>query len=96
MVELDWLMMCYAAGRVDTKPLVILYGAETPELSAPTLPANIRAIRQEQTVNRSLRIRDVYPGFEFFHPRFRIQGVIKATVNLIIFNPKLQSFVTKL
>ncbi len=35
-----------------------------------------------------LRIRDVYPGFEFFHPRSRIQRVIKATVNLSIFNPK--------
>ena len=60
MVELDWLMMCYAAGRVDTKPLVILYGAETPELASPTLPTNIRAIRQEQrnqSINRSLRIR---------------------------------------
>jgi hypothetical protein len=58
MVELDWLMMCYAAGRVDTKPLVILYGAETHELSAPTLPTNIRAIRQEhrnQAVNQYCR-----------------------------------------
>jgi hypothetical protein len=61
MVELDWLMMCYAAGRVDTKPLVILYGAETSELSAPTLPTNIRAIRNgtEEPVSQSvLRIRD--------------------------------------
>ena len=46
MVELDWLLMTYEAGRVDKQPLVILYGTESPELSSPSLPANIRAIRQ--------------------------------------------------
>jgi hypothetical protein len=46
MVELDWLMMTYEAARVDKKPLVILYGAEAPELTAPGLAPNIRAIRQ--------------------------------------------------
>jgi hypothetical protein len=73
MVELDWLMMCYAAARVDTKPLVILYGADTPELSAPTLPTNIRAIRQEQSIG-VCESDYVYPGSEFsMHPNSRIQ-----------------------
>lgn len=57
MVELDWLLMCYEAARVDTKPLVILYGAESAELTSPTLASNIRAIRQDeghQSVNSSI------------------------------------------
>ncbi len=71
MVELDWLMMCYAAARVDTKPLVILYGAETPELSAPTLPTNIRAIRQEhrnQSVHQCCEYEMFIPDRNFSIP----------------------------
>jgi hypothetical protein len=90
-VELDWLMMCYAAARVDTKPLVILYGAETPELSAPTLPTNIRAIRQEhrnQSVNHCCE-----SGMFITDPYFSIsnlgsRGIKKPTNHFSIFNPK--------
>jgi hypothetical protein len=51
MVELDWLTMTYEAARVDKKPLVILYGAESPELTSSSLPTNIRAVREEGWTN---------------------------------------------
>jgi len=45
MVELDWLLMNYEVTRNDKQPLVILYGAENPELASSSLQANIRAVR---------------------------------------------------
>ena len=37
MVDLDWLMMNYEVTRTKDRPLVILYGAENPELASPDL-----------------------------------------------------------
>jgi len=45
MVDLDWLVMNYEATKTEHLPLVILYGAENPELASPNLAANIRAVR---------------------------------------------------
>jgi len=45
MVELEWLQMNYEVTRNDKQPLVILYGAENPELTSSDLPSNIRAVR---------------------------------------------------
>jgi hypothetical protein len=78
-VELDWLMMCYAAGRVDTKPLVILYGAETPELSSPPHPTKNRANRQEQrnqSVNQCSEYEVFIPKSNFSIPYPGSRGVI--------------------
>lgn len=45
MVELDWLTMNYEATKTDHLPLVILYGAENPDLASSNLASNIRAVR---------------------------------------------------
>ncbi len=45
MVELDWLLMNYEATRNSDKPLVILYGAEDPQLAPDNLPSNVTAVR---------------------------------------------------
>ena len=37
MVDLEWLMMNYEVTRTKDRPLVILYGAENPELASPDL-----------------------------------------------------------
>jgi len=44
MVELDFLTMCYEIHNVQNLPLVILYGAENPDLTSTSLPSNIRAV----------------------------------------------------
>ena len=48
MVDLEWLLMNYEVYKTDDIPLVILYGAENPELSSPNFSEcypNIRAVR---------------------------------------------------
>ena len=45
MVELDWLLMNYEATKNSDKPLVILYGAEDPQLAPDNLPSNVTAVR---------------------------------------------------
>jgi len=45
MVELDWLTMNYEATKTDHLPLVVLYGAENPDLASSNLASNIRAVR---------------------------------------------------
>jgi len=45
MVELDFLTMCYEIHNVQDLPLVILYGAENPDLTSTSLPSNIRPVR---------------------------------------------------
>ena len=45
MVDLDWLTMNYEATKTDQLPLVILYGAENPDLASSNLSSNIRAVR---------------------------------------------------
>ena len=37
MVDLEWLMMNYEVTRTKDRPLVILYGAENPELASSDL-----------------------------------------------------------
>jgi len=45
MVDLDWLTMNYEATKTDQLPLVILYGAENPDLASSNLSSHIRAVR---------------------------------------------------
>ena len=45
MVELDWLLMNYEVARVNHLPLVLLHGAECPELARPGIPPNLTAAR---------------------------------------------------
>eukprot|EP00088_Acartia_fossae_P012403 TRINITY_DN16392_c0_g1_i6.p1 TRINITY_DN16392_c0_g1~~TRINITY_DN16392_c0_g1_i6.p1 ORF type:complete len:592 (+),score=114.72 TRINITY_DN16392_c0_g1_i6:30-1778(+) len=45
MVELDWLLMNYEVTKNSGKPLVILYGAEDPQLTADNLPGHVKAVR---------------------------------------------------
>ena len=47
MVELEWLQMNYEVTRNDKQPLVILYGAENPELTSRDGP-DIRFTRITQ------------------------------------------------
>ena len=41
MVDLDWLMMNYEVTRTKDRPLVILYGAENPELASSDLQVTL-------------------------------------------------------
>ena len=48
MVDLEWMMMNYEVTKTERLPLVLLYGAENPELSSPDLCKvypNLRAVR---------------------------------------------------
>ena len=48
MVDLEWTMMNYEVAKTEKVPLVLLYGAENPELSSPDLAQvypNLRAVR---------------------------------------------------
>ena len=45
IVEWDWLEMNLEVAKIDSKPLLILYGDDNPDLHASNLPSNVRAIR---------------------------------------------------
>ena len=45
MVELDWVLMNYEVTKNSGKPLVILYGAEDPQLTPDNLPGHVTAVR---------------------------------------------------
>jgi tyrosyl-DNA phosphodiesterase-1 len=45
MVELDFLTMCYEVHSLEKLPLVIVHGAESPELASLPPTSNIRAVR---------------------------------------------------
>ena len=54
MVDLEWLMMNYEVTRTKDRPLVILYGAESPELASPDL-------QEVWPSCRAVRVKPKYP-----------------------------------
>ena len=59
MVDLDWLMMNYEVTRTKDRPLVILYGAENPELASSDLQVTLSSHWSMLSLTNSIPLR--YP-----------------------------------
>ena len=70
MVDLEWLMMNYEVYKTDSVPLVILYGAENPELASSSLaevyPALRAGLAMPLIFSVTVQIFLVYIQFEYF------------------------------
>jgi len=80
MVELGFLTMCYELHKVQDLPLVILYGAEDPDLTHPNLPSNIRAIR----------VKPKYP-FGTHHTKMMVMSYKCGGVRVVVHTANLVS-----
>jgi len=78
MVDLEWLSMNYEVAKVDELPLVILYGAENPELSSSSLSSNIRAIR----------VKPKYP-YGTHHTKMMILSYEDGSVRVVVHTANL-------
>jgi len=80
MVELDWLLMNYEVTKNHTKPLVILYGAENPDLTSSDLQTNITAVR----------IKPKYP-FGTHHTKMMVLVYDDESVRVVVHTSNLVS-----
>jgi hypothetical protein len=74
------------------KQLAAIFKQTSPEFDGIVLDFKVPYV-ESRIIQVVLRIRDVYPGSEFFHPGSRIKkipvsGSGSASKNLSIFNPK--------
>ena len=81
MVDLEWLMMNYEATKTENIPLVLLYGAENPELSS-------RELSQVYPNLRAVRIKPKYP-FGTHHSKMMVLVYRDGGVRVVVHTANL-------